>query len=86
MTICLNVVTKDRDMFNIPPKLKASKWRYVLGGFLILVGTVTLILPVGPGLFLIFLGLYLINSDWAIKKMNKFKVFANKWKQKFNKK
>lgn len=73
-------------MFKIPPRLQASKWRYVLGGLLVLLGTITLILPIGPGLFLIFSGLYMINSDWANKKMTQMKGFINKWKQKVKKK
>jgi len=68
-------------MINIPPKLQASRWRYVLGGFLILVGSITLFLPVGPGMFLIFLGMYLINKDWANKNFEKIKGLFRRKKE-----
>lgn len=59
--------------FKIPPKLAASRWRYIIGGLLIFVGTIALILPVGPGMLMIFAGMYLINKTWANKWLAKIK-------------
>lgn len=62
--------------------LKKSRWRYVVGGFLVILGSILFFLPVGPGLFLILLGLYVINSDWTNKKIRAVRGYFKKWKKK----
>lgn len=60
-------------MYNLPEWLKKSKWRYVIGSFVLLIGVILfVILPIGPGTLIIIFGLYIMNSEWTHKKFQRF--------------
>lgn len=60
-------------MYKLPEWLKKSKWRYVIGGFVLLIGAILfVILPIGPGSLIIIFGLYIMNSEWTHKKFKRF--------------
>lgn len=69
----------DSDIFK---SLTTSRWRYVVGGFLVALGSILFFLPIGPGLFFIFLGLYIINREWTNRNLAAFKKWYKKWKKK----
>jgi uncharacterized membrane protein YbaN (DUF454 family) len=68
--------------FKLPEKFFKSRWRFVLGSFVFLLGIVTIFLPVGPGMFLMILGLYMINREWTRKKIIKIRKGWRKWQKK----